>query len=158
MVSDRIGQRPVMVVGLVLQGVGLAWFAAVATSEASYAQLILPLLVAGIGVSMPFATTATAALSAVTPADMGKASGAANTLRQFGAAFGIAIATAIFAANGHLGSAAAFAAGFRPALGVAAAISLLGAITALAVSGHRTSRVAAQARRPITAVANPEVP
>src|SRR5262249_27400641 len=43
--SDRIGQRPVMVAGMLLQGVGLAWFALVATTGVGYEQLILPLLV-----------------------------------------------------------------------------------------------------------------
>ena len=156
--SDRIGQRPVMLAGLLLHAVGLAWFALVTGPGVSYLQLVLPLLVAGIGVSMPFATTATAALSAVAPADMGKASGAANTLRQFGAAFGIAIATAIFAANGHLGSAAAFDAGFRPALAAAAGMSLLGAITALAVSSRRRSRTRAPVERSLAEIVSPEAP
>jgi len=64
---------------------------------------------------------------------MGKASGANSTLRQFGGAFGIAVAAAVFAANGHIGTAASFDAGFQPALAVAASLSLLGALTALAV-------------------------
>jgi hypothetical protein len=88
---------------------------------------------AGVGVSMALPTAATAALSAVPPADLGKASGVNGTLRQFGGAFGIATAAAVFAAHGHLGSAVSFTAGFRPALVVAAGFSLLGAITALAV-------------------------
>src|SRR5205085_12663293 len=65
LVSDRIGPRPVMATGMLLQAVGLAWFALVATGGAGYGALIAPLLVAGIGVSMPFATVGNAALSAV---------------------------------------------------------------------------------------------
>ncbi len=34
--SDRIGQRPVMVTGMHLQGVGLAWWALVATTGVGY--------------------------------------------------------------------------------------------------------------------------
>jgi len=129
-VSDRIGQRPVLLSGLALLGIGLAWLAAVATPGVAYVVLVLPLLLAGVGVSMSFATTATAALTAVAPADMGKASGANSTIQRLGGVFGIAIATAIFAANGHLGSAASFNAGFRPALLVAAAFAGLGALSA----------------------------
>jgi len=145
LLSDRIGQRPVMVAGLVLLATGLAWLAAVATPGVGYAQLVLPLLVAGIGVSMPFATTPTAALSAVAPQDMGKASGATNTLQRFGGVFGIAISTAVFSANGHLGTAASFDAGLRPALALAAGFAVLGALSALAV-GNRQRLPAVQPR------------
>ncbi|MBV9280049.1 MAG: MFS transporter [Chloroflexi bacterium] len=87
--SDRIGQRPVMMVGMLLQGVGLGWVALVAAAGLGYGELILPFVVAGAGASMVFATSSTAALSAVAPAEMGKASGASNTLQRFGGAFGI---------------------------------------------------------------------
>jgi EmrB/QacA subfamily drug resistance transporter len=135
--SDRLGQRPVMVMGMLLQGVGLAWFALIATATVAYGPLVLPLLVAGIGVSMAIAATPTAVLSAVAPADMGKASGANSTFQRFGSVFGIAVATAVFAANGHLGTSASFDAGFRPALALLAGLSLLGTVTALAVRGQR---------------------
>ncbi|HWF57315.1 MAG TPA: DHA2 family efflux MFS transporter permease subunit [Candidatus Dormibacteraeota bacterium] len=153
MLSDRIGPRPLMITGLLLQGVGLAWFALAATTGVAYSQLILPLLIAGVGVSMPFATTATAILSAVKPADMGKASGTSNTLQQLGGAFGIAIATAVFAAGAHGTTPVAFDAGFRPALAVAAATSLLGAVTATAVASRRL-RSARIAPEPALAVVN----
>jgi EmrB/QacA subfamily drug resistance transporter len=135
--SDRIGRRPVMVAGMLLQGVGLGWWALVATVGGAYGPLVLPLLVAGVGVSMALAATPTAVLSAVAPADVGKASGANSTFQRFGSVFGIAVAAAVFAANGHLGTPASFTAGFRPALAVAAGLSLLGALTALGVGGSR---------------------
>jgi EmrB/QacA subfamily drug resistance transporter len=147
--SDRIGRRPVMVVGMLLQGFGLAWLALVATTGASYGPLVLPLLIAGVGISMALAATPTAVLSAVAPADMGKASGANSTFQRFGSVFGIAIATAVFAANGSLGDPASFYAGFRPALTVLAGFSLLGALSALAV---RSLRRAPASRRPETSV------
>jgi len=135
--SDRIGRRPVMVVGMLLQGVGLGWFAWLGTTGVDYAQLVTPLIVGGIGISMAIPTTPAAALGAVAPPDMGKASGVNSTLQRFGGVFGIAIATAVFAANGHLGTAASFDAGFRPALAVSAALSILGAMCALAVTARQ---------------------
>jgi hypothetical protein len=75
---------------------------------------------------------------------MGKASGANGTLQRFGGAFGVAAASAVFAANGQLGTPASFTAGFRPALAVAAGFSLLGVISALAVAGRRRVPAAAQ--------------
>jgi MFS family permease len=136
-VSDRIGRRPVLATGMLLQGVGLGWFALLATTSVGYERLIVPLIVAGVGVSMAIPTASTAMISAVLPADIGKAAGVNSTLQRFGAVFGIAVVTAIFAANGHLGSPASFDAGFRPALAVAAGFSVLGAATALAVAGRR---------------------
>ncbi len=141
--SDRVGRRPVMAAGMLLQGIGLGWFALVATTTVGYGQLVAPFVVAGVGVSMALPTTPAAALGAVAPADMGKASGANNTLQRFGGAFGVAVASAVFSSNGHLGTPASFTAGFRPAFAVAAGLSVLGALCALAV-GDRPSRSAAR--------------
>ncbi|HZU15100.1 MAG TPA: DHA2 family efflux MFS transporter permease subunit [Candidatus Dormibacteraeota bacterium] len=149
MLSDRVGQRPVMVVGLTLLSAGLAWLALVAAPSVAYGHLVAPLIVAGVGVSMALATAATAALGAVALGDLGKASGTANTLQRFGGVFGIAAATAVFDANGHLGTAAAFNAGFRPALALAAGLAALGALAALGVIGPR--RPEAVGREPAAA-------
>jgi hypothetical protein len=48
--------------------------------------------------------------------------------------FAIAIAGSVFAACGHLGSPASITDGMRPALAVAAALSLVGAASALAIA------------------------
>jgi hypothetical protein len=74
---------------------------------------------------MPAAQNAT--LGAVPRESIGAASGTFNTLRQLGGVFGVAILAAVFSAHGGYGSPAAFAAGFRPALAVAALLSLAGA-------------------------------
>jgi MFS family permease len=150
-VSDRIGRMPVIAAGLLLLAAGLGWLAAIVTAGAAYGPLVLPLLVAGAGVSMAFATAPAAALSAVPPADMGRASGASGTFQRFGAAFGIAVATAILTAGGHPATAAGFTAGMRPALAVAAVLALLGAATALGVGGRRAAPAATPA--PATAAA-----
>ena len=86
---------------------------------------------------MALPATPSAALSSIGPADLGKASGVLSTMQRFGAAFAVAIVSAVFAANGHFGSPASITAGFRPALLVAAGMSLLGALTALAITGRR---------------------
>lgn len=104
-------RQPLMVAGMGLQALGLAWFASMASASAGYAQLVVPLLVAGIGASVPIATVASAALSAVAPVDTGKASGVNSMVLTLGGAFGIAVVTAIFAAHGHPGTPAGFVAG-----------------------------------------------
>jgi EmrB/QacA subfamily drug resistance transporter len=140
--ADRIGPRPVMVTGMALMAAGAGWLALAAGAGVGFGQLAIPLLIAGAGVSMPFATTATAVLNAVAPADLGKASGANGTIQRFGAAFGIAVVTAVVAAHAHGGTAAGLAAGLRPALTATVALALAGAVTALAVGGKRRARTA----------------
>jgi EmrB/QacA subfamily drug resistance transporter len=152
--SDRVGRRPVIASGLLLQTLGLGWVALKASAGASYLELVLALLVAGVGISMALPTVPTAVLSAVAPDEMGKASGINSMLQRFGTVFAVAISSSVFTAFGHLGSPASITDGFRPALAICAAFSLLGTITALAVapSGDATaSELEAPAAAPAAA-------
>jgi EmrB/QacA subfamily drug resistance transporter len=138
--ADRIGTRPLLVTGLALQAGGLAWVALLASAGAGgYGRYVVPFVIAGVGISMAIPTVPTAALSAVSPADVGQASGVSNTTQRFGGAFGIALVSAVFAAHGHLGTAASFTAGYRPAMLGAAGLSLLGAVAAMAISRRRAN-------------------
>jgi len=137
LLADRIGPRPVLAVGMLLQGLGLGWIAVIAAGSTGYGGFVAPLIVAGVGISMAIPIAPTAVLSAVLPHDMGKASGVNSTLQRFGSAFALAIAVAVFTANGHLGTPASFTSGFRAALAVVAGLSILGAVTALGVAGRR---------------------
>jgi EmrB/QacA subfamily drug resistance transporter len=148
-VADKIGSRPLIVSGLALQGAGLAWIALGAASTSGYGQFVLPLIIAGVGISMTVPTVPTSALNALPPADIGKASGVQSTLQRFGAVFGVAIVAAVFSANGHLGSPAAVTSGFRPALAAAAGLSVVGALTALGVGARRRSPSASQPQAPV---------
>lgn len=65
--ADRWGNRPFMVVGLLLQAVGLAWVAAVAQPHIGFAELGVALAVSGIGTSLVFPTVANEVLSAAPP-------------------------------------------------------------------------------------------
>jgi len=147
--ADKIGSRPLIVSGLALQGAGLIWIALSATGTSGYGRFVLPLIVAGIGISMTVPTVPTSALNALPAADIGKASGVQSTLQRFGAVFGVAIVAAVFSANGHLGSPAAVIAGFRPALAAAAGLSVIGALTALGAAGRRRSPSASQQQAPV---------
>jgi EmrB/QacA subfamily drug resistance transporter len=151
--SDRIGRRPVIATGLLLQALGFGWVALRASVGASYVELVLPLLVAGVGISMALPTVPTAVLSAVDPAEMGKASGISNMMQRFGAVFGVAVASSVFAAYGHRGSPAGVTDGFRPALAVCALLSLLGAATALAVAPARSAATAPELETATTEIA-----
>jgi hypothetical protein len=75
-------------------------------------------------------------LSAVAPAEIGKASGIFNMARFLGGVFGVAVQAAAFAAFGGFASPSAFTTGFAAALGVAAALSLLAAAAGTMLPGR----------------------
>ena len=138
--ADRIGTRPLLVTGLTLQAGGLAWVSLLAPAGASgYGRYVLPFVIAGVGISMTIPTVPTAALGAVPAADVGRASGVANTMQRFGGAFGIALVSAVFAAHGHLGSAASFTTGYRPAMLGSAGLSLAGALVSTGIARRRAA-------------------
>jgi EmrB/QacA subfamily drug resistance transporter len=134
---DRFGERPFMVGGLLLQGVGMGWIALAASVDVSYASLIAPLVIAGCGVSMSFPAAQNSAVGAVPPEAVGKASGTNSTMRELGGVFGIALLVAVFSGAGDYASASAFVDGFAPALGVAACLSFAGALVGLGLPGAR---------------------
>ncbi len=150
--SDRIGQRPLMVLGTFLQGAGMLWLALIATRTVDYIALVPALILAGVGISMALPTTSTAVLNAVLPSEMGRASGVTNTLQRFGGAFGVAIVSAVFAANGHLGTESSVIRGIQPALATSALLALIGCIAALGVQRFRAPEretAVASARRAV---------
>lgn len=132
-VADRLGDRPVLVGGLVLNAVGLAWIALIASPDLGYPSLVPPLIVAGIGVSMAIPVVQNTVLGAVPPAALGKASGANGMTQELGGAFGVAILVTVFTAAGSHTSAKSFVDGFTPALVVCAALTLAAALAALAI-------------------------
>jgi len=134
--SDHVGRRPLLFGGLVLQAIGFVWLALVASTTTPYLAMLAPLVFAGVGIALALPSAATAVVGAVWPADVGKASGVNSTMQRFGAAFAIAIASAVFSANGQLSSAAAFTDGFRPALIVVAGLAVAGALAALAIGAQ----------------------
>jgi EmrB/QacA subfamily drug resistance transporter len=126
----RVGERALMVAGLLLQAIGLGWVALLARTGLPYSDTIAPLTLAGVGISLALPAGQTAVMNGVARAELGKASGTFSTMRQLGAAFGIAVAVAVFSGAGSYASPGAFTKGFGPAIGVSAALSLGGAIAA----------------------------
>ena len=127
----RVGERPLLVGGLLLQAAGFAWVALIARPGLAYPMLVPPFVLAGAGVSMAMPAAQSAVLGAASPALIGKASGVFSTLRQLGGTFGIAILAAAFTASGGYGSAAEFSDGFGAAATTAAVLSLGAAIVGL---------------------------
>jgi EmrB/QacA subfamily drug resistance transporter len=141
--SGRIGGRPILVAGLTLQAIGLAWVAALTSTTVSYPSLVPAFIVAGAGMGLFFAPIANVVLSAVPREEEGKASGANNTIRELGGVFGVAVLAAVFSANGSYATPQTYVNGLIPGVFGGAAVVAIGAALALALP----SRVA-RLRRP----------
>jgi len=135
--ADRIGERPLMVGGLLLQAAGMAWLALIAEPGLAYSQLLGPFVVAGVGISMAIPAAQNSVVGSMALEAIGKAAGTNSMMRELGGVFGIAVVVAVFAATGSYASTAAFTDGFTPAIGVAAGLALLGGIAGLALPGRR---------------------
>ncbi len=129
--AGRIGVRPLLVTGLGLQAIGLAWQALAVTDAVVYADLVPGLALAGVGMGLTFAPAATAVLADMAPDDHGTASSVNATIREIGGALGVAVLVAVFQASGGALTATDYAAGLRPAVLVGAAIVALGAVLAV---------------------------
>ncbi len=138
--SDRIGGRPLMALGLAMQAFALGWMAYVTEPDVPYAQLVPPFIVAGIGMGLFFAPVANVVLSAVRPIEEGKASGTNNAIRELGGVFGIAVLATIFATWGGYESPNAYVDGLTPALWVGAGVVGVGAIAALLIPRRKRAQ------------------
>jgi EmrB/QacA subfamily drug resistance transporter len=143
---QRFGERPLVVTGLTMQAAGLGWIAMQAAPGVGYPALIVPLVLAGIGVSMAMPAAQNAVLGSVAVTEIGKASGVFNMGRFLGGMFGIALLVAVFSANGATDTPAHFSTGFAAAMMVAALLSLAGACVGLWLP----------ARRAVTAASMPD--
>ncbi len=137
LLSDRIGSRPLMASGLALQAVAIGWLASVSTPAVPYGDLVIPFVMAGVGMALVFAPAANAVLAAVRPEEAGQASGATNAIREVGGVLGIAVLATVFASNGSYESPQAYTDGMTSAVWVGAAVLALGALAALFVPGRR---------------------
>jgi MFS family permease len=135
--SDRLGPRPLMFTGLLLQAVALGLLAAVLTPDIPYPEVVVPFVISGAGMALVFAPSANAVLTAVKPEQAGQASGATNTIRELGGVLGIAVLASVFAGHGGYASPHDFVAGIRPALVVGAAGLTVGALAAIAIPAAR---------------------
>jgi EmrB/QacA subfamily drug resistance transporter len=128
--SDRYGSRLFMVAGLGLQAVALAWLAAIASVDVSYASMVGPFVLAGAGMGLVFAPSASAVLSSVNVSQAGQASGATNAIRELGGTLGIAVLATVFTSHGSYVSPQAFVDGLVPSLWVGVGVLGAGALVA----------------------------
>jgi EmrB/QacA subfamily drug resistance transporter len=152
--AGKVGNRPVLLVGLTMMAGGMAWLAAATTDTVTYTDLIAPLILAGIGIAVCFPVVMNAVTDAVPFEEIGIATGGNKTIIELGSVSGVAILVAVFTAHGSYASHDAFIAGFRPAMFTAAALAAAGLIGAAIVPGKQPRAavsgepLAAQTRQP----------
>jgi EmrB/QacA subfamily drug resistance transporter len=134
--ADRIGERPLMVTGLSIQAAATLWIALIASPDLSYGEFVIPLVIAGIGISMAIPAAQNSVLGSMAQDAVGKAAGTNSVMRELGGVFGIAVAVAVFAGAGSYISPQAFVDGFGPASAVAAGLAVLGALAGSLLPGH----------------------
>jgi hypothetical protein len=105
--------------------------------------MVVPFILAGIGMGLFFAPIANVVLSAVHIDQEGKASGATNTIREVGGVFGVAVLAAIFSSNGDYSTPTAYVAGLQPAIAMGALAVGLGALAALLIPARAGARALA---------------
>src|SRR5207237_3062974 len=64
-VVNRLGERRLVVTGLLMQAIGLGWIAEIVSPTVAYSALVAPLVLAGVGVSMAMPAAQNAILSSV---------------------------------------------------------------------------------------------
>jgi EmrB/QacA subfamily drug resistance transporter len=164
-VVGRVGARRLLVVGMGLSAVGFALLTQL-TATSSYVEGVLGgTLCISFGMGLSFTPLATAATAGVHWSQAGLASGVLNTSRQVGGSIGLAALATIATtrATNLLGTSAitpatvstaagrsAVTSGFVLAFGVAAIVSAVAALAALAIPDPGRRR---QAEEPVPATA-----
>lgn len=133
---NRVGARVLIVAGQAALSAALFWIAMVSATDVSYSTLVMPFVLAGIGMGLTFAPMTTAVLASVRDSEHGVASGTNNTIREVGVAMGVAVLASVFASQGDYASRAGFVDGVVPAVVVGAIVVGVGALLALALPGR----------------------
>ena len=137
--APRIGTRIIMITGLLLQGVALLWIALVMSETTAYASFVVPFIMAGVGMGLVFAPSATALLATLGVVDHAKASGVNSTVREIGIALGTAVMTAIFVSAGGELRPDLYVDAARPAVVVGAAVLLIAAVVGVSLPAGRAA-------------------
>jgi EmrB/QacA subfamily drug resistance transporter len=136
----RAGGRSLIVAGLALMAVGALLLTSM-SARSGYAAGLLPgLLVIGLGTGLVLPATAVTGLSEVSDDRAGTASGLMSAAHEIGAAFGVAVFSAVaVVASG--GISAGFRHGFDVAAAIAAGLAALATVTVPVVRTAAGTRV-----------------
>ena len=159
----RVGPKPLLVVGMIAQAIGLLVFTDLAVGGTYLGDVLAPSLLVAIGIGLAFVPVTIAAVSGVASHEAGLASGLVNTSRLFGGALGLAILAALATSktnselhHGTHSVQVALTSGFQLAFVIAGIFAAVGAVVALfglpsAPIRRRTQEVPVEDREPVAA-------
>jgi EmrB/QacA subfamily drug resistance transporter len=139
----RFGPKRLLVVGMLLQAIGLLLFTDISAGGSYLGEVLAPSLLVATGIGLAFVPATIAAVTGVARTEAGLASGLVNTSRMVGGALGLAILATLATSHtdhqlradaGHVTTHLAHVAltgGFELAFVIAAAFAAVGAATAL---------------------------
>jgi EmrB/QacA subfamily drug resistance transporter len=148
----RFGARAVMLAGLTCIAAGLVLFV-LSPMNANYVRdLLLPMVLLGVGAGLAFTSLSLIAMAGATPSDAGLASGLLNTTTQVGAALGLAVfATLATTRTGQLvaqgsSTAAALSGGYHFTWAISAGLVIVALVVAVTLVKSDTPEAVAETR------------
>jgi EmrB/QacA subfamily drug resistance transporter len=95
--ARRIGNTRLLIGGLALDMVGMAWLSRLDEATAFFPGIALPLVMMGVGMGAALMPLTAAGIAGVEHADAGAASGLVNVAHQLGGSLGLGILVTVFA-------------------------------------------------------------
>ncbi len=87
----RLGPKPIVPAGMALAAVGMAWLTGLGLTSSYAPHVMPPLVIAGVGLGLIFATAMNLATAGIEAHDAGVASAMVNTTQQVGGSIGTAL-------------------------------------------------------------------
>lgn len=134
--APRIGKPVLLVASLVVALAGMAWLSRIDATTAYFPQIVLPLIVLGIGQGIAIILLTDFGMAGVDPADAGAASGLVNTAHQLGGSIGLALLTVVYEAavrNSHAPVASLAARGYATVFEVSTVFYAAAALVGLGI-------------------------
>ncbi|MGZ6678155.1 MAG: MFS transporter [Nocardioides sp.] len=146
--APRVSKSGLLIASLITALIGMAWLSRLGAGTAYWPQVVLPLIVLGVGQGIAIILLTEFGMADVAPTDAGAASGLVNTAHQLGGSIGLALLTVVFGSAVHhdaAPSAALQAHGYAQVFTVATFFYAAAVVVAIAI--HAAARSAARRTR-----------
>jgi MFS family permease len=102
--THRFGNARLLIAGLALTLLGMAWLSRVSVNSAYLGSVALPMILIGIGQGGTLSPLTGSGIAGVAPEDAGAASGLVNVAHQLGGSLGLSVLVVVFAAATSVGA------------------------------------------------------
>lgn len=101
--ASKYGVRPLIATGAAMLLIANLWLAQLSTDSAYLTELLVPMMLIGVGAGLTFMPLTVAILSGVEPEHAGSASGVVQMAQQIGGAVGLAVLVTVYASRDVVG-------------------------------------------------------